>query len=615
MAAVARPNGFLTVALEQLGFSDALRIRLRQLGRGEEQVATYKSKLAKQGSYLDRILIRGATVLRAGALSKEELLSIIKVDHSLIVADVNCGVLDQLDSQCQTKRPTAALSRAFLDMAHFSPGSCEEKEFYKNIKDNTPPKALDVADALTAKTEEMLLLPSPRTREEHSEQLEDLEVILKSFLADVYIPTLASITCKKSAGGRGYNDDPRNSLEFRTLLIELNLACKQEKGTRIQLEGPVANRHTCTTAPPASVATLAAYLHNSWLELCSFAIPEVNAEQLMGQQTYDKLLLLRISSEEGEDAVKTLRECQVAAKVGIPAIMTRLHQRSATRWLDAVRYNFNCGRIRKVFQLQSDRKRKKPASTLVTSEEDAREAVRQEYSALYGINRFKPPPFMDIRKNHRITGHGSAAIRDLSLQQIETLSDEERIAYNAFQQTRSSSHDWDKIQAPLNTQELSYIFRARRGQAPGSSGIKLATIQYLHPSIEKAISGGSRGISLMEEIVKALEHVLARRLVTDFLQGKGIDDFLSPLNRAYKHNMGYLAKFFDTVQLDVVESVLRLKGATDPIIAMVRAMYHKSQLKIATQFGDTASRCTERKNYFKLSMTHILLAPLVELRM
>lgn len=128
-------------------------------------------------------------------------------------------------------------------------------------------------------------------------------------------------------------------------------------------------------------------------------------------------------------------------------------------------------------------------------------------------------------------------------------------------------------------------------------------------------TGGERGISLMEEMVKALDALLYRRIMHAVKADKLMSDFLSPANRAYKRGtscsdillahscikedavhgksplvtmMMDLAKFFDTVQLDVVEAVLRIKKAPDKVIAMIRALYHESDITVHCQYGATA---------------------------
>lgn len=51
-----------------------------------------------------------------------------------------------------------------------------------------------------------------------------------------------------------------------------------------------------------------------------------------------------------------------------------------------------------------------------------------------------------------------------------------------------------------------------------------------------------------------------------------------------------LAKFYDTVQIDVLEVVLKLEHALPAATQLVRAMYHNSTLRIACcPFGDSES--------------------------
>jgi hypothetical protein len=105
-----------------------------------------------------------------------------------------------------------------------------------------------------------------------------------------------------------------------------------------------------------------------------------------------------------------------------------------------------------------------------------------------------------------------------------------------------------------------------------------------------------------------------RRTLSNMEQGEQMGNFISNANRAYKKNMGCLdilnshsfimemasrtstpalclmmdlAKFYDTVQLDMVEVQLRLKGAPEGVVNLFQAMYEHSTIIISTQYGDT----------------------------
>jgi hypothetical protein len=77
-------EGMLAVALDNLGYDDAVRLRVGQ----EKRMHTY-AKNGQVRSYLDRILVIGAEVTRAGILLPNKFRGLISCDHALVVADLD----------------------------------------------------------------------------------------------------------------------------------------------------------------------------------------------------------------------------------------------------------------------------------------------------------------------------------------------------------------------------------------------------------------------------------------------------------------------------------------------------------------------------------------------
>jgi hypothetical protein len=220
--------------------------------------------------------------------------------------------------------------------------------------------------------------------------------------------------------------------------------------------------------------------------------------------------------------------------------------------------------------------------------------------------------------------------------------DMENITHHGFHLSKSDVVDWDRVTGPITDHDWQMILRAHTNKNPGLSGFKMCTLRHLPQGIEKLYrtivdvmwtraimpadqlidlvalipkpNGDQRGIVQKEELIKAIDKLLAFRITRSMKPGHKLEELLSAINKAYKrgystldilhphaiildHAKQYgnpltvtqldLSKHFDTLQMDIVEPILRNKGASQHLIHLIREMQSGADIVFDTPVGRT----------------------------
>jgi hypothetical protein len=652
---ITRENGFLEVSLNDLLYVDALRQRA---GEGT-RISTYAGQNGDQagdtasGTYLDRVLVRGALVFRAGALMPRHFPVGLRSDHGLVVADVECTVVVAPTPPGGKERPEAELSRKFLRKAADSNRKTGGDEaFCTRVRETAQGHMFRVAEAIVAEATELMNAPAPASSREHTEQRAKLGSMLENFRADVYQPTLRGVVGEVRATRR-----PKakgiTPLQYE-LLQDLRLACRATHLSHLNAGGERRGRKECNV--PIGLDGLAGYLIEAYYALVDAIGGREHETFRSAAPTINTLELIRVrlGLENTHVAAGVLRASQETLYRLSSSMIEASARSDADVWREEVIEHYHTNNVAAVFKMCANSKPKKPAASAATTYLDGgnvlREAecdthrliaARQRWEKIYAHSLWKPPPFIEVRHGQGPEGYRKAQLKQMTADQLAACTEGERVAYEGFRQANSNCLNWAAITGPITEADFEAMERMRRGQAPGKSGFKMSAMQYFPAELRAPLrailqcmwarqllpeellrvvlitlpkpDGGERGISLMEEIVKAVEQLLAHRMLNSLSPGHTLRDFLSDHNKAYKTGgacadilhahalalqhadaegnpmtclMTDLAKFYDTVQTDILEVVLQGKGAPASVLNLVRAMYHGSTLTVATQYGD-----------------------------
>jgi len=147
------------------------------------------------------------------------------------------------------------------------------------------------------------------------------------------------------------------------------------------------------------------------------------------------------------------------------------------------------------------------------------------------------------------------------LKHRDDLSAEEQMMLDAFYNPKCERIDYSAAVGPLTTEERASLFGMMSGKQPGLSSYKLAVTKFFDDAIQDAIvelinaqiclaliptenkrvkivhidkpDGGSRPLSLFEELTKAVEGIVSQRLDSIHAEA-GAGGILSASNHAYQ---------------------------------------------------------------------------------
>jgi hypothetical protein len=204
-AAMVHDTAFLSVCINELGYQDALRERfpttpLRthhpiqssnpqhpSIVYRREQVDENDNNVHDKGSYLDRILVKGATVTRAGCVHPDQWPELGRMDHSLVYADVHIQVMPTVIPAITAKETPsgAALLRMATEMDH---GATNSSPFTEYLHQCIPQSCFDTAAELNNKL--LTPLPLALTSQQYNDLAATLDTTLTEYLQKIYMPIL-----------------------------------------------------------------------------------------------------------------------------------------------------------------------------------------------------------------------------------------------------------------------------------------------------------------------------------------------------------------------------------------------------------------------------------------
>jgi hypothetical protein len=663
-------EGMLAIALDKLGYEDAVRMRVGQ----EMPIFTHtRTTRVCTSSYLDRILVRGAKVTRAGILAPGRFKGLIECDHALVIADIEVRVQRKANPLGEAQRPLAKASIEFIQL-----GRKRKKENGISLVDSIEHqmtlegdeggklegvnRAIPVIRTIITELEQSR---DPDNESDRESQLLTVHKVLSKLMRQVYEPVVRwAVQSKFLAKSAGPNT------KDRSMNSERYGASKQLQGAfDLKLGTSKRQRDEGLT----SLSEAASRLHDSWVryrEVMKPGWPNI----MLGCEDEDwpdipenlrlDLQLLRVVGgtrrEEIIKGVKILEGCKVEmvrTKWLIRESVKKLHISESS---DAARRDFECGNISGVFQRIFPKKNTGPNATTpdqyvnggiiksaVTAAE-ARRAEEQKWEKLYCVNKFNRPPFLKFTEKMTEDGLPSADFVEIPFEERERYSSGILRTHDAVKTCKSSCVEWDLVVKRITDGEHETMERSRANKRPGKSGFKHATLQFFPSRIRQLFrdiiqimwlrqllteelvdvllkllpkpNGDMRGISLIEEITKNLEWILAKRIVACIKKPYKLEDVFSGLNRAYSKGrsttdvlyahamvlqnavmtgnplvvcMWDLAKCYDTIQVDVVDMLLGQMNAPRKVRRFLRALFQNSKLTLSTGYQD--SRALVRK--------------------
>jgi hypothetical protein len=263
-------EGMLAVALDNLGYDDAVRLRVGQ----EKRMHTFERN-AKNGqvrSYLDRILVIGAEVTRAGILLPNKFRGLISCDHALVVADLDVTPLGKPNPEGELTKPLAKLGGKFIKLGremkkegtttlaqHIQSGIDRDERGLKGVGRS--------AEIVRSQLTDLSSKYSPHTPKDREAQMKEVATILHGFMQGIYVPII-SWTMKKrhqaTATDRPNGKDRSMNAELYAATMDLEGATRQEirEGTE---EGELSEM--------LPIQELANRLHDAWTNFRNWSQP------------------------------------------------------------------------------------------------------------------------------------------------------------------------------------------------------------------------------------------------------------------------------------------------------------------------------------------------------
>eukprot|EP01032_Pedospumella_encystans_P008591 gene8591-10178_t len=643
-------EGFLAACVEEMSYVDALRCcvpagtPIITFSTAWRQALLDNTAVPDHGSYLDRILARNVSVLRSGGLAPGFCAPYLArpPDHAVIVADLHISPIASTacESSFDPRRQRSPLVRIFLReaVAAKREGGNNPEEFLRRLDtflaedEKLQRTVADIEAAVTRMSNDR-----PLSSQATAEHETDLQELTSKFISDLYFPLIQCV-----AGPPSRPPALNQGLDNAGVLKGVNeilLASSLWPGAPVDF--------TCKpsqffSGAPSSAVDVAKLIQQTWTSLCNSLPPDLHPSGLrdLFQQCS------RFNDESPGEALISIKQnslrvagrlqfsLRAAAAIKRTEDATALYQHDISGFFRRTMLSASHPPTMPSYAFHFDPSQcsEQPSSHVAALSE----ATKQHWQKLYGFDPWNPPSIF-IQRRDPGTGHMTVQMGQWPAAGDETKK--EVLLYDAMQKCRSNVVNWEAVMAPISDDDFTRMFDARWGRAPGITGMKMCAMQFMPAPVQSCLrsllqcmwclqiipvslkttllallekpNGGQRGISLMEEMLMALDSLLAERIKSCLLPGYSIDHLLSPLNKAYKPGksisdiihahaltledavirrlplvcaMTDLSKFYDTIQMAVIEVVLRLKGCTQRVISIIRAMYTGSLMRVLTHF-------------------------------